>query len=577
MPIQDEFNTTDFQFRSKTDPALAPAQTAFQRLDWFLLAIILIAAAFPFISALRHPGTPLEDALMLLRYSEHVAQGHGITWNVGEKPVEGATDFLYMMAVAAISKVSGLEVIASARLLISACWLLLPPVIFVATRRTLGGNRWLCAALALYMSAGPAHEFISTCYGATVAALAVAITWWFANELIYRKISWWASIGMALSALTLGLIRPEGNFLAIFILLAVLFKRRRQSGPVVISFLAVFASLGLGYFLWRWHYFGHPLPNPFYVKGDGRLYPDGLKHSIANVIKMLWPAIPIFFLALRKRQSRSNLLALMIPLVLFTGIWILLSNENNNVMRFQFPLVPLVLLSLPTLTWGLSSDLKLPAFPSLSGTVRLALIGAGVSSLLICMAVFQRIYPSVDIVASGISYPTYLSQFASKGYTMAVTEAGQFPFYSKWKAIDTLGLNDAHIAHHGISEQYLDEYKPELILYHADSSFPFDEFQSELYQTGRPRSKFRDVNAVRVMHSYALHHNYILAAAYASINCSFHFFWVRPGTADTDAIVNYIRTTPYYFIDNGILSSDFQNNLPKYPCKMDSHSTSTGG
>jgi hypothetical protein len=32
---------------------------------------------------------------------------------------------------------------------------------------------------------------------------------------------------------------------------------------------------------------------------------------------------------------------------------------------------------------------------------------------------------------------------------MAVTEAGQFPFYSKWKATDVLGLNDAHIAHEG--------------------------------------------------------------------------------------------------------------------------------
>lgn len=506
---------------------------------------------------------------MLLRYSEHVAQGHGITWNIGEKPVEGATDFLYMMAIAAISKVSGLGVVASARLLISACWLLLPPVIFVATRRTLAGNRWFCAALALYMAAGPASKFISTCYGVTVIALAVAITWWLANELIYRKVTWMASWGMAFSALILGLIRPEGNLLAFFILLAVVFKRRRQAIPVAVSFIAVLGSLGLGYFLWRWHYFGYLLPNPFYVKGDGHLYVDGLKHSIANVTKALWPAIPILFLALRKRQSRSNLLALMIPLALFTGVWILLSNENNNLMRFQFPVVPLALISLPTLVWGLSADLRLPPLSSLSRATRFALIAAGASSLLICMIVFQRIYSFVDIVASGISYPTYLSQFADKGYTMAVTEAGQFPFYSKWKSIDTLGLNDAHIAHHGISEQYLDEYKPELIMYHAVSSFPFAEFQSELFEKGQPPSKFRDVNAVRVMHSYALHHGYILAAAYASIGCNFHFFWVRPGTPDSDTIVNYIRTTPYYFIDNGILSTDFQNNLPTQPCRMD--------
>jgi hypothetical protein len=510
----------------------------------------------------------MEDAAMLLRYSEHFAQGHGITWNVGEKPVEGATDFLYMATIAAISKLSGFGVIFSARLLIAACWLLLPPLIFLATRWTLAGNRWFCASLALYMAAGPVSKYISTCFGAIMVALAVAVTWWLANQLIYRKITWTVSFGMAFGALTLGLIRPEGNLLALFMLLAVIIKRGRRSFPVFAAFFAVFASLGLGYFLWRWHYFGYLLPNPFYIKGDGHLYLDGLKHSIANVTKMLWPAIPIAFLGLRSRQSRSNLFAMLVPFALFTGIWVLLSNENNHLMRFQFPLVPLVLISLPTLTWNLSRDLKLPELSGFSRPTRIALIAVGLSSLLICISAFQRIYSPLDAPSSGVVFPDYLRQFANRGYVMAVTEAGQFPFYSKWKAIDALGLNDAHIAHYGISEQYLDEYKPELIMYHADGSYAFPEFQSELFEKGQPPSTVRDIHAVRVMHRYALHHNYILAAAYASVSCNLHFFWVRPNTSDTDAIVHYIRTTPYYFLDNGRLSTDFRNNLPKQPCSI---------
>lgn len=569
MPPQREFDALALPFSDETGLAAAPAQTPFQRLDWILLAVIMVATILPLYSALRHAGTPMEDAAMLLHYSEHVAQGHGITWNVGEKPVEGATDFLYMVTIAAISRISGFGVVLSARLLIAACWLLLPPLIFLATRRTLAGNRWFCAALALYMTAGPVSKYISTCFGAITIALAVAITWWFANELIYRRISWPASFGMAFSALIVGLIRPEGNLLALFMLIAVLIKQRHRSIPVLVSFFAVFMSLGLGYFLWRWHYFGYLLPNPFYIKGDGHLYLDGLKHSIANVTKMLWPAIPVILLALRKRQSRSNLLAMLVPFVLFTGIWVLLSNENNHLMRFQFPLVPLVLISLPTLVWNLSSDLELPLLSKLSHSARFALIAAVASSLLICMSVFHRIYSPVDAPSSGVLYPTYLRQFAGKGYTMAITEAGQFPFYSKWKAIDTLGLNDAHIAHFGISEQYLDEYKPELIMYHADGGgHSFAEFQSELVEAGQSRSTLRDIHAVRVMHRYALHHNYILAAAYGSSSCNLHFFWVRSGTSDTDAIVHYIRTTPYYFLDNGTLSTDFQNDLPKQPCRM---------
>jgi hypothetical protein len=161
-----------------------------------------------------------------------------------------------------------------------------------------------------------------------------------------------------------------------------------------------------------------------------------------------------------------------------------------------------------------------------------------------------------------------MRKFADKGYTMAVTEAGQFPFYSKWKAIDALGLNDTRIAHFGISESYLDEYKPMLMMYHLSDFGSFDDFQAGILERGQPVGPLKEDRAVRVMHQYALHHGYILAAAYGDWACNLHFFWVKPGTGDTDEIVNYIRSTPYYFLDSGLLSTDYRNNLPHYPCTM---------
>ncbi len=54
---------------------------------------------------------------------------------------------------------------------------------------------------------------------------------------------------------------------------------------------------------------------------------------------------------------------------------------------------------------------------------------------------------------------------------MATSEAGLLPLYSQWNAIDTWGLNDEWIAHHGeITADYLDRYKPELIIFHAHFS-----------------------------------------------------------------------------------------------------------
>jgi len=505
---------------------------------------------------------------MLLRYSEHLAQGHGITWNVGEKPVEGATDFLYMVMVAGISKATGLGVIQSARILIGACWIMLPLLVFLATRLTLGGNRWFCAAIAFYMAAGPGAKYVQTCFGAPVAALAAGITWWLANELMYRKVTWSKAMGLGLSAVILGLIRPEGCLLGLFILLAVVIKRPRQFGPIVLGFLVCFGTIGLTYFLWRWHCFGYLFPNPFYVKGGGHLHPDGLKRSVGNVCRMLWPAIPIGLLALRARATRSNLGVMLVPVILFTGIWLLLSNENNAVMRFQFPLVPIVLISLPSLLWGISAQMNIPKLSDLSSGVRLATVASAISCLLICMFTFGQIYgPSVDF-ASGIEYPTAMRKFANKGYTMVVTEAGQFPFYSKWRAVDALGLNDTHIAHFGISEAYLDEYQPELLMYHVGIWGAQKDFDAELREDGKPVGPLKEDLAVRVMHQYALHHGYILAAAYGDWACNMHWFWVKPGTEDTDELVAYIRNTPYYFLDSGSLSTDYRNDLPHAPCGM---------
>src|SRR5687767_9047436 len=41
------------------------------------------------------------DAFITLRYSRHLAEGHGIVWNVGEAPVEGYSNFLFVLIGAA--------------------------------------------------------------------------------------------------------------------------------------------------------------------------------------------------------------------------------------------------------------------------------------------------------------------------------------------------------------------------------------------------------------------------------------------------------------------------------------------
>ncbi|TMC19368.1 MAG: hypothetical protein E6J33_05730, partial [Chloroflexi bacterium] len=58
---------------------------------------------------------PYEDAAMLMRYAQHLAQTGTIVWNIGARPVDGGTDFLFMLVLAAMVKV-GLSVEIAARL-----------------------------------------------------------------------------------------------------------------------------------------------------------------------------------------------------------------------------------------------------------------------------------------------------------------------------------------------------------------------------------------------------------------------------------------------------------------------------
>src|SRR5260221_12752681 len=45
-----------------------------------------------------------EDAFIGFRYVRHLVAGHGLVWNIGEPPVEGYTNFLWLMLLAGFTR-----------------------------------------------------------------------------------------------------------------------------------------------------------------------------------------------------------------------------------------------------------------------------------------------------------------------------------------------------------------------------------------------------------------------------------------------------------------------------------------
>lgn len=551
-----------------------------RRNDTLIVCALLVVSCASIALQVHWSWTPMEDAAMLLRYSQNLAAGHGIRWSLNQAPIDGATDFLYMVLTAWLSRLAHLDVVAASRWIDIFAQTVTVGVIYPSARR-LGGGRWLSAAAALYLIAGPFNGLTNACFGTPLFALFLMLCWSAALRYALGRRSWANAVPMALFGLLAGLTRPEGVLIAALILVATLYLADAGKTPQIVrpqivrqllaSHLAIFGLLGGAYFLWHWHYFGWPLPNPFYIKGNGHLYPQSVKHAAMNLVTLLLPALPLVPLGWLAESTRRLTNALLLVVVPFTLMWGLLSNANNHLFRFQYAIVPLVLMTVP----ALARDLATPGLPHLdlemwgrsrSPLQHNALRLAAVLATLAAMLYASRTTHYYDTAWGMRTFARRLQPLAAKGYTMAVTEAGALPLYSEWNVIDGLGLNDAYIAHHEqrLDEAYLDRTRPELIMVHIDRSMPSEYVPGGLAQ--RPAVDAPAFNS-RFLNDYASTHGYTLAAAWGADQCNLHLYWLRPGFPDYATVLSDIRDHPYNFLDDAFLSHDYREEMGSIaPC-----------
>jgi len=481
-----------------------------------------------------------------MRYARNLAAGHGIVWNVGEPPVDGATDFLFMALLAAVHA-AGAPLEAAVRLLDLVAHALTVAVVYAGARRLFAASWPAALVSAAFVAAGPALAYTAACFGTPVFALTVAVAW-FAAARAARDGGRRSSVAFAASALAMGLARPEGALLAVFMLAAVVYARGiRESGTALRAFLLVFGGLGLAYFLWRWSYFGHPLPTPFYKKGGGVLHWDTLRKSFKNVYDLTFPFLLAWPVGLAFARTRRRAVFSLIPVVSFAAIWVLLSDETNYLKRFRYPLVPIVMMSWPPLLDGIRSRLKPPARKAA------AIVGLAVACALLVRH-HRAFAPPVRPRAGLQDMALMLRGFGAGRYAMAVTESGLLPFYSGWRAVDAWGLNDTWIARHGgITEAYLERYRPEVIMFHAYYS-PLEGPGPRAETSGLGPAWYR---MCRTLQAYAERNGYRLAAVFGREPSHTHAYYVRPGFPDADVIEAAIRGLDYVWYQDGRPSTNF--------------------
>src|SRR5262249_29407255 len=105
------------------------------------------------------------------------------------------------------------------------------------------------------------------------------------------------------------------------------------------------------------------------------------------------------------------------------------------------------------------------------------------------------------------------------------------------------GLNDAWIAEHGrVTAEYLDRYRPELVMFHAYFSPEHPEDEARAARRGLGPI-WQDT--VRTLQGYARDRDYLLAAVFARGPHESHYYYVRRGFPDTARVVAAVRGGRY--------------------------------
>ena len=431
-----------------------------------VLLPLLVIEMIMIMHSIAYRRFVIDDAYISFRYAENFAQGHGLVFNPGER-VEGYSDFLWVVLLSAMFKL-GLNTELAAKLLgvtanasvILALYLISSSV--KAPEDKSAFSRYISAFLvAMYPG------FAVWGVGGLETGLFTALLTWSLSFFV-----WWvqhsrvqAGLLFALFLALASLTRPEGPlFFLLGIATVIVFEyaHHRQLWRAIhhVAFPVIFFGSIVGaHLLWRYVYYGYPLPNTYYLKvvsragripiSRGYWYISGFWKTIGGWW-LFW--IPVSLLVTRKREAWvwycwACLFAWLYYLHRVNGDWM-------PQYRFFIPVLPLIYLLVQETLGDLVTGLKTSALPRLNNVGVMFLVVLLGWTLLNAIYTWRNEQPSPP--TGHIEVGLWLRRNAPKDSVIAVTNAGAISYYSKLRVIDYYGLVNSHIAHNPAKVHMLD-------------------------------------------------------------------------------------------------------------------------
>jgi len=436
-----------------------------------LLALVLLAFhQGHYYDALGRDA--VDDAYISWRYARNLVSGHGLVFNPGER-VEGYTNFLWTIVSVPFIALGAGEVMGPVGMglgVLCALATLVLLVLFVRQtdeRPIVAGLAALLLAVdgsfALWSVSGMETAF----FGLWLLAGATAYLW--ENRRAGRP-GVLSGVLFALAALS----RPEGLLVfaltvihQVFLRLADLRQESWLAAAVnwadmarILGFLAVFAP----YFLWRYRYYGHLLPNTFYAKvtleNTEAQHARGWRHleTFVNVHRgwliLLFPLVAL----VRRVRPWATYAALILAVY---SAYIVYVGGDWSVGRFFAPILPFFYLLLAAGLVRLA-EVSLALWrrrisdqrgPWIAGAIGVVFLTLGLFALYDASSVhgedelFVQRFQAATATRARVTFGRWLKAHVPPDTYIAVDAAGQIPYFSGLRTLDMFGINDEHTAH----------------------------------------------------------------------------------------------------------------------------------
>jgi len=436
------------------------------------LVVAYTYSFYPFLS---------DDSLISLRYSKRLLEGEGLTWTEGEK-VEGYSNLSWVLLNAFLGWL-GLDLVVSARVL-GIVFTLISCISLISASRIQSKSHmgWLYALMLFGLCGTTAVWAI----GGLEQPLVGAALAWAIIGLLKISSSTNPSLRDALiAAVSFGILcltRPDGPLFvvctAVALWLGWLLEKKKIRWDVLITVTMIPFLFFVSQTLFRYYYYNEWVANTALVKVNPSIHHalGGFWYALKGGV-FLWPiwlSMLFCWFYLYKRRQKQVLAVLIIPYIGWLLYIIVIGGDIFPAYRHFTPLV-----IIGSLTIAYCGHAIFEPLAHRQKYIALTVIG-------ILFMATQLFSPDIkrarterwEFDCKDLA-ETIKVGFEGRDPLIAVTAAGCLPFWSEFRAVDMLGLNDyflprnppadfgsGYLAHELGNGQYILDRNPDLIIYH---------------------------------------------------------------------------------------------------------------